>query len=421
MTNNIVNISDSAQQFIDAINNVKPNLLSLDDYAETVITKCNSSLGVGVTLNDSATSVVSKINSYSNEEIKFLHFSDTHNSPDSINYAKGLLNDYHFVICTGDYSAQSGGYSNVDAPMKALGQKFLCLNGNHDVYNTFSSNQSSATSYLKSLVTDANVVWGDTLGIASYWYRDYALLNGKLRIIGVDQYDYRENVGVGSRYDTIYTQEQVNWFIERICELDENDYLIIASHEPFVNATIAEGYSYNVEGKMDDSAVEKRRSNTFCSSRLWVWDTSLTNGELIPLIIDAYQNKKNINETVNNTDSHTKDVLSSVSILKDFTKVKPANFLFYLCGHLHGEMCDYHPTYSEQLILDIDNANPSTLGNSSDIRTRSNGILINAITLDFSLKQIIINRIGLSQTESYNGYEGINRQSITFPFKRTII
>lgn len=417
----IITINDNATQVVGAINEVAPDTLVIEDNATQFVSKVNDSLDVGLTTSDNATTVVSKVNSYEPASLRFLHISDIHNSADSLTQAKTLMdgNDsYLFTICTGDFSAQAGGFSSVDAGMKALGTKFLCLIGNHDIYNSFSSNQANATAYLKTIVTDPSVVWGDTNGVASYWYKDVQTpIGGKLRIFSMDAYDYRDGVGTGAKYDTIYTQEQVDWFIARLLELTEDDFIIICTHEPVVNATIANDYQYNVPGKMDEDAVAKRRVNDFCSSRLWVWDSSLTNGNLFPIIINAYMNRLNLNTTVTNTHSDNGTVLSTLTLNHDFSNVTPATFLCYLGGHLHGDMCSYHPSYPQQLILLVDNANPNTLGSSSDIRNRGNGIIINDIKLQFSKRRIVIERIGNRYTEAYNNFPAITRLKITFPFE----
>ena len=362
----------------------------------------------------------------SDKTIKFLHISDVHNCADSINECKAIMdNDENvlFTILTGDYCAGNGSYSSITTALSSVGSKLLALNGNHDVYDGFGNNQGNATNFLKNYVNNMNVVWGDNDNIASYWYRDIIIdENSKLRIISLDSYDYV--AGIGSRYDTVYSQKQIDWFINRINELSSSDFLIVSMHEPPVNATISD-YAYNVTGKMDDNIVTLRRANDFCSSRLWAWDTSLTNGSLIPQIIDKYTKKQNAYFTVNNSNTNTGSVISSVNINADFTNAEPATFLFYLCGHLHGDLCTYHPIYGEQLMLLVDNGNPSTLGNSSDIGIRSSdtssgyrsdGKIINKITLNFTKQIIKIKRIGQNMTESYNGFGSLVRDTITFPF-----
>jgi len=249
-----------------------------------------------------------------------------------------------------------------------------------------------------------------------------------LRVLAIDSYEYNGINEAISQFDTIYTQKQVNWIISRLMELSSTDFFIICLHEPPANGTIAAGYSYNVSGKMDDDILPMRRMNDFCSSRLWVWDSSLSNGVLLPKIVDAYVNRRSINTIVYNENSTYESNYTdnpSVSVNADFSANTPATFLFYLGGHLHGDLAAYHPYFPSQLILLVDCANPKTMGNSSDIGTRSsdtadgtrsNGILINEISLDFVNQMTTIKRVGQNAALSYNGFSAITRNSISFPF-----
>lgn len=369
--------------------------------------------------------------------LKFLHISDVHNSADAINECKSMMDndsDIAFTILTGDYSSGSGSgsssYSNVNSPLTNLGSKLLMVNGNHDVEDAFAKNQQNATAFLKGKVTNSEIVWGDSQGVASYWYRDFELSeNSKLRIIGVDAYEF--NTAYGSRYDTVYTQAQVDWIVARMMELRSTDYLIFAMHEPPVNSTVVD-YAYNQEGKMDTDIVAKRRANKFCSSRLWVWDTSLSNGNLLPKVVKAYQEQGKMAQSLLQKNSLTGENILSLSLGYDFSDTDPATFLCYLCGHLHGEYAEYHPNeqFKDQLILCVDNSNPSTLGSSSDIGTRSsdtasgtrsNGKLINQIALDFENRTIVIRRYGQQNALSYNGFAAVTRDTISFPFEKNAV
>ena len=366
--------------------------------------------------------------------LKFLHISDVHNSADAINECKSMMDnnsDIAFTILTGDYSSGSGSgsssYSSVNSPLTNLGSKLLMVNGNHDVEDAFAKNQQNATAFLKGKIRNSEIVWGDSQGVASYWYRDFELSeNSKLRIIGVDAYEF--NTAYGSRYDTVYTQAQVDWIVARMTELRSTDYLIFAMHEPPVNSTVVD-YAYNQEGKMDTDIVAKRRANKFCSSRLWVWDTSLSNGNLLPKVVKAYQEQGKMAQSLLQKNSLTRENILSLSLGYDFSETDPATFLCYLCGHLHGEYAEYHPNkqFEDQLILCVDNSNPSTLGSSSDIGkrssdtatgTRSNGKLINKIALDFENRTITITRHGQQNALSYNGFAAVTRDTISFPFEK---
>ena len=445
----IIENTNNALEFINSVNsnlslaNINKSLTSTMNATE-VINILNDAFktlsnAIVLTLSMNSCDFIQAVNTNfeqliedsSKSSIKFLHISDIHNlaSADAITECKKLMDNdssIEFTFLTGDYTGYNGSYSNMTEPLKQLNGKLLALNGNHDIYDGFNNKQSNATSYLKGLIENSNVIWGDFKDVASYYYKDISIdTDSKLRIFSMDSYDYQ--YGIGSKYDTVYSQEQIDWVISKIMELKSSDYFLIAMHEPPVNATI-DGPSYNVSGQMDEDIVSLRRVNDFCSSRLWTWDTSFSNGNLFPIIVDAYLNKKNINETIINENSVTKGTISTVKIKYDFSTLEStATFLFYMGGHLHGDMAAYHPKYTEQLILLVDCGSNTTLGQSSDIGTRAtdttagtreNGKLINQIELDFKKKQIIINRIGQNQALSYNGFTSITRKEIIFPFKK---
>lgn len=439
--------TDNAVQFVEKVNlafSTAGLATRLNDSmnSEQVITALNSafesltgrviltSLMNAIQFIEAVNTNLALLNVQDKTILKFLHISDIHNSSnaDAIIECKSLMDNdssLEFTFLTGDYTGYNGSYANLTTAMQNLGSKLLMLNGNHDVYDGFSNNQPRATQFLKSMVTNQDVVWGDSQGVASYYYRDIRLSDtSKLRIISIDSYDYR--AGVGSKYDTFYSQDQIDWIVARMLELEPTDYFFIAMHEPPVNAALTGG-QYNVSGKMDDDIVALRRSNPFCSARLWVWDTSLSNGNLLPIIVDAYINKKQLGRTIGNKNSETGEFVSFVNLPYGFESIEPATFLFYLGGHLHGDFAEYHPTYQQQLILLVDCGNSSTLGNSSDIGTRasdtgagtrSNGKLINEIELDFVNSYINITRIGQNAAGSFNGFPALVRSSISFPFKK---
>ena len=440
--------TDNASQFIDAINanllsaNInmhltnQMNAMQIIDVLNNIFKDIVNATILTLSMNscefiDAVNKNFEQLMPQGASTIKFLHISDIHNLPnaDAIVECKNIMDNdttINFTILTGDYTGYNGSYSNMTPALKEINDKLLMLNGNHDVYDGFKNDQANATAYLKEILKNSDVEWGDSKNIASYYYKDYNINgNSKLRIISLDSYDYQK--GIGSKYDTAYSQEQVDWIISKITELRSTDFFIVAMHEPPVNATI-EKPSYNVEGKMDKDIVSLRRTNDFCSSRLWTWDTSYSNGNLLPIIVNAYLNKENIVQTVINENSLTKEAFSTVDINYDFSTIgEPATFLFYIGGHLHGDLAAYHPDYPQQLILLVDCASNSTLGQSSDIGdrstttstgTRSDGILINEVDLDFQNKQITVTRRGQNKASSNNGFPEIVREKIKFPFVR---
>lgn len=385
----------------------------------------------------------------------FYHFSDIHGSSDSVNKVQQLLEDNanaKFAILTGDYC---NGYGTTTPTNSAIinaitnlsqtaNGKFLVLNGNHDRWDGFGGNSSStgtnaskaATSLLHDLLGN-NVEWGDNSAapVESFWYKDYAVANdATLRIVGIDSYAYI-NGHNAPRYKSVYSQAQVDWFIkclkgsqeDNITALTENDYLLVAMHEPPVESLPSP----------DESVISIRGHYNWCSSRLRSWASSEYNGSLFPMIVDAYLRKSSIDTIVRNVAEETTTSMSPVEIYETFVD-EPCTFLGYLCGHVHADIFHSHPEYPNQLIMCIDcgNADMNLVNDVSDIRERDNGILINEVTLNFDDDKINIHRIGNNTTTSYTinkagsnkwdavdvhddkyVYPSVVRTDITFPFK----
>lgn len=390
----------------------------------------------------------------SNNTFKFYHFSDIHGCLDTLNKVEELMSDadntVDAAILTGDMSDGFGTTTTTNARTitavkdlsSKLNGKLLIAYGNHDRQDMFGNNSSNtgtaasraATSFLHEVLGD-NVEWGDKdkNPIGSYWYRDYKVKdNATLRIVGIDSYAYINNHNAG-RYKTAYSQDQVDWFIkclkgsveDGISALTENDYLLIAMHEPPVNYTTEENINL----------VHSRGKYNWCSTKSIAWATSEYNGELFPIIVDAYLRKTSVNETVRNVAEGITTTMPSVQINTTFTG-EPCIFLGYLCGHVHADIVREHPKYPNQLILCVDCATNDTeqYGNASDIVNRTTGVLMNEVTLDFDTHRIIIQRVGQSETTSYTidksktndqndlhdnryTYPSVTRTSITFPFQ----
>lgn len=260
------------------------------------------------------------------DTFKFYHISDPHAETASLDECESLMNvnnDIAFTILTGDYvkggvygynisthEFNSSSNKAISDKLKTLGStfdsRFLMINGNHDVWDAFGGNAPTSTAsyyaadYLHTIMGN-NVMW-DTVTShqlssknrpnisPSYWYSDYDITSkpgSKLRVIGIEQYEYRNNHGL-IQWNTMVTQNQVDWIISTISALNPQDYFIIAQHTPPVDEN-------------RDTCTRSRRINNFCSANISVWSTSPTNASLLPLIVDAYKNCKSINQTVYNS------------------------------------------------------------------------------------------------------------------------
>lgn len=391
----------------------------------------------------------------SGNTMKFYHISDIHcyyNLPngveDSLGKSKQLMeqegNDAAFTVFTGDYSRENALFSpNVDVSKSlyeglinfkkdSAGNEpydLLMVNGNHDAWSGFGipptlNSCKAATNYLHKVMGD-KVVWGDKQNNWSYWYKDYSVpnKNAKLRIIGIDSYQYSATTAkIGeyyNQYDVMYLTEQIDWVVQRIKELKPEDYLLIALHEPPI-ARVRENQ------KTVADVININNKNSFTSYNLKGWWYRYNNGDVWPKVIHAYQNHEHIVETISNVNETSPNKPSEFELDADFTDIStPCTFLGYLCGHIHADICIPHPKqeYSNQLIMCVDCTLAS--GNSlkiSDIpeANRPNGVLINEVTIDFENKRINIKRLGNNHVASQKvgtvTYpEGI-RKSITFDF-----
>ena len=369
---------------------------------------------------------------------KFYHISDIHNTSEGIAECKSMMDNPDdtaaFTIFTGDFATDT--YTSVQnqalkEPMKSFSSEhdLLAVLGNHDAWEGFvapglagSNSSKSAAAFIKDIMSD-KVTFGDVnnnIPQSSYWHKDYPLPNGsKLRVIGIDQYQYRNKTEQGyTSYDVMYLQSQVDWFISRIKELNSDDYFLVALHEPPVN-------------KNSESAIASRRHNSFCSSKLLNWGNGVTNGELWPFIVDAYKHKKKVvNQIIYNQNRSTGEALTSVVVNEDFQNISPCKFLGYLCGHIHADIHLPHPNpeYSDQLIMCIDcstayrTSKTNHVGPVSDIVDRPFGnVLINEVSIDFDNEIITISRIGNKDTVAANGFPALRRTQIQFGFDGSLV
>lgn len=366
----------------------------------------------------------------SENTFRFLHFSDPHTCVDSVNKCKELMEgdpSINVTILTGDY-ANLGQVITVNADMDNTLRNFnnplLVLNGNHEGWDT---RVNTTQSYLKGIITEDGVVWGDddadnANNKGRYYYIDYPLNGNKLRILCVDQYQL-----VGSSYPLnwkpAYSQDEIDWLISKISELDADDYLLIALHEPPI-------------AKSEN--IGPRRENDWCSANLKTWSGFVDSGNVIPMIMQAYMDKQALSQRVLNyidPEGVNTDTIG-INVDVDFTDNTPCTFVGYICGHIHGDMHTYHPDYPEQLILCIDWANDASNNKpywsdifASTTPRRKDGVLINDVTLDFDNKKIKVKRIGNgsgvdgygvaeSMTVDDVTYQSVARTTIEFPFKK---
>lgn len=456
--------TDYAAQVVSKVNtNLDSEVISTDDTAAEAVVALNTAFdGISgaetLSANDTATDFVESLNTncqaFEDAEdegelgtLTFLHFSDTHGTTTASAKAKQLVADDNegidYVFVTGDIPAYGKNIGQTSQTLQddfgAIGDKFLMCVGNHDVYDYYNKNgQQYATTFAKGILGN-RVTWGDQSGVASYWHKDIMLsASRKLRIITLDQYELTVLNRYPGNYEyfTEYSQAQINWFMDRLTELNAGDYLIVAMHEASVQSpSVPDPYAV---GLIDNNDPMK----LFVSERLQEFGNRMANGSarepqlsLFPRIMQAYLHKESLSLNYNNYGRSSSGY--DITINKDFSAGHPATFLFWLCGHMHCDIVTYLPDetnlnyngeagddWSDQLLLDIaaadqyvNWASEDDLGGMvnnvipSDAPSNDYTYRINKVELDFDNKTITVTRIGACNTVG-----GRVRDEIEFPF-----
>lgn len=393
-----------------------------------------------------------------------LHLSDSHGFTAGLDRALVELDNDSTIdalLFTGDWTGHSI-YNNtikeqtyaittpeVDSVFHAIkdshGEKLLMLTGNHDAYDnnpnlTARGSQQRATNMLKEWMTEGVVNWGDTAGVASFWYKDFMLRDGnRLRIVALDQY---ENTVVGKpvglfNYRPIYSQAQVDWLVQRLKELSPDDYLIIALHEPaYQDDEAIPGLKPTMNE--DSTMYNDEPDRLFVSERLTTFnykgDTAAISINLFPRIMDAYLHSYNLTtpegDTVYYQNLNAAQTL--IPVIADFEGNSPCHFLFYIGGHRHCDICTMLPEpFADQLMIHVTTSDWTVASSTDDdllshaqvnfdhyphkddanIKADENDpdYRINKMTLDFDNGLITIERIGAQHTAA-----GRLRSNITF-------
>lgn len=441
----LLNIDMSAGDVIDALgdfaedNNLTPSpALSTEMDAEDFASSVNGMLDTDVAASDSATTAIGKINTavdgYSPTPVepdvelapfKFLHISDTHGWGPSVNTAKAMMDsnsDLEFTAITGDvlmYAGSDNLGNNRTNVINSIKQKLLAVTGNHDLSDTEylyilgvqgvgSYDCKYARQRWQSWLTGEgtmNVSFGNSTNYEGensprgcYWHKDFVLkdtdgenTSSKLRVIGLDQYDYypsNDNKHIPN------LKRQLDWFVGLLDDLNANDCFMVMLHEPPQSVT----------------AQSTRRLNSWCSSRLYTWDNSTYSGRgMWHAVIDAYSGGETLDIDTEERDNPFYNTSANhpvVKITHNFSNSKKAKFLCYLCGHLHNDYVGYS---GNLLIIDIDCAFNSG-GGGSDIRYQDTSpdriafsdisayTVMNMVTINFADKRIILERVGQNTT-----------------------
>lgn len=317
-------------------------------------------------------------------DVSFLHISDTHGSSVSVYPMVDILNSTlcDFGIITGDVLADDIMMYYIKSSQKPI----FIVPGNHDAYDIPNGQSTFRGNVLNEINKSTKIQYGDDK--ANYFYADLTKNGKTTRIIGLDQYEI-EQVGLADRYNIVMSQHQINWFINLLKDSYDIDGILILIHNGFGNSTYGQR---NVENR-----------NSFISTLAYDFDSYLFFGNsyplMIPDIINAYMTGNNI--TNKNYPSGYNGV--DLKVTTDFIG-SHHNFIGFLGGHVHWDLCEYLKNYPSQLQLLMCY---SGLGTGkymdvdfNDIIKSSYGIdsyNINYNVIDYRKQQLTIYRLGANK------------------------
>ena len=328
----------------------------------------------------------------------FLHISDTHKFNHGITKCIELMvqdTDIPFTIITGDLQLTG----EMKSTILASDKPFLLMLGNHDVADDFGGDQIGARNTYIAPFCEKYVSMGSQT--SSYWYKDVTTPSATIRIIAFDEYEY---VTVGSpatsRYSVVYSQQQIDWFIDLLKSTPPSYYLILAHHQP------ASAFRNNGTGKF----ISEKAPNWYeHEGALTAIPELACLPHLLPMILDAYLNGGTVSG-----EYYCGDTLGTKMTLDvDFSGISPCKFLFHIGGHTHWDVCEYLPLYPSQLQLIIDEDRPAQYVRSDLPRSEADetAYCINKVMVDFENKKTVVERIGAHITDS-----GTDRNVIEYPF-----
>ncbi len=256
--------------------------------------------------------------------VTIAHISDVHNDVTAYrNFISFLNENVDLIDCglvTGDLVDGPGSdcFTEMVAEEETLeeGTKLLKAVGNHDVISTTAAD----------LFEDMNMEICTDSG-ELYYVHDFA--DRKIRIIVLNQYDTPN----GTRgYTGHYSQNQLDWFCEKLTEAITNDYhVVIAYHS------------------CSEMGLPAWNNKGFCQNTYMGFVETVSNDHPIADIVNAFQNGGTLDKSYTYSDT---EVTVSVNV----TFAAKGVFVCYICGHAHVDRIGYSQVYPNQLVCMVQGA-----------------------------------------------------------------
>lgn len=242
-------------------------------------------------------------------------------------------------ICLGDMQS-SNFYDDIDwyiNSVNALTKPYLTVIGNHDAGNTNSTSTSGTTEgcFTKFIQPTLDRIGLTNLDKTYYcrYFDDY-----KIAIIVLNVHDLPNNSSGNtytvSRKVMALSQTQVNWLLSTLNNIPVDYHVMLCYH-------YTDAYAQYV----DSNFTFKR----FASGHMGLDSTMVAYQSLIGDIVDAWKNRKAINETY--TPSSIAPTLPTLSVSYDFSARTASHFIGHFCGHAHGDSICRFEKYTDQLVF----------------------------------------------------------------------
>lgn len=327
----------------------------------------------------------------------FTHISDIHGHDCTLDVAIRMNNraDIDFALMTGDNLLDS---KQIDKIQKSK-KPFLMIPGNHDAYDY--TTEFDFRQMVLNKMTKDSLQFDDN--IHNYWYRDFEKNGNVLRVIGIDQYQVQtlDFDTLGSHYNIMLSQQQINWFIKVLENSTECDGIIAAIHSGLGNSKISSRDTTNINSFI----------SLYAQHYKYTYDYN-GNGDprLLSDIVGAYMSGVNIEgkEYESGCPNY------KVSVNTHFNKPND-NFIAFLGGHLHWDVVEKIPNSDIlQVLIAYGGYGKGSL-RYDDLIKCTNGIdsyVINANIIDFKNSILKIVRCGANITDY-----STSRDSICYNWK----
>ena len=244
-------------------------------------------------------------------------------------------------ICLGDIQPMTYGdndgtwYTDI---VNTSEKNFYTVLGNHDigVWNGYEGNGTDELAFDKFIAPTAEKI-GITELTTPYYSITYDNYNTVIIVLNnYDAPDVTDENGefVISRDNELYSQAQIDWFIQTLADVPTDYHVVVAMHSVgFVYTIVDSNFTHN----NDDYGLEMQYP--------------YGSNNIIPDIINAWKNGTALTESYEPVE-YT-DILPTLTVECDFTARGKGEFVCYLVGHDHTDKIMRCAKYEDQLIVSL--------------------------------------------------------------------